>query len=117
MGQRLQSISQVDKLMADFKKVEHWLEDGKQLGKVISYKCGGKTFWSSVGIQKWQNYYKVYIDEIEEDKMASEEYARDEIKKFSTLTEALEFIQKNTKINTSDLNPCRGQKIFNPNFE
>ena len=49
---------------------------GLQVGKVYSYSSKNTTIWSSVGIQKWNNVYKVYIDEIEEKKMEAEEYLR-----------------------------------------
>ncbi|GBC63444.1 hypothetical protein DENIS_4438 [Desulfonema ishimotonii] len=103
--------------MENMEKIIRWIEDGKQLGKVFSFEDSGKTFWSSVGIQKWRGSYKVYVDEIEEGKMVAEEYLTDEIKQFDMLSKALNFIDNNTKINAKDLRPCKGQKIFNPEFE
>ncbi|WP_127490271.1 hypothetical protein [Paenibacillus ehimensis] len=102
--------------MPDTEKLIQWIEDGKQLGKVFSFNRNGKLIWSSVGIQKWQGIYKVYVDEIEEENMDAEKYLRDEIKKFSNLVEALKFIEQNTQISLSELQICKGQKIFNPNF-
>lgn len=103
--------------MADLEKITSWIEGGKQIGKVFSFENSGKIFWSSVGIQKWQNSYKVYVDEIDETKMSAEDYERDEIRKFNTLSDALEFIKNYTKADINDLSPCKGQKIFNPKFE
>ncbi len=53
--------------MPNTEKLIQWIEDGKQLGKVFSFNRNGKLIWSSVGIQKWQGIYKVYVDEIEEE--------------------------------------------------
>jgi hypothetical protein len=103
--------------MANKEKIMQWIESGKQLGKVFSFKIDGNTIWISVGIQKWQDLYKVSVDEIEESCMASENYLRNEIKKFDNLLDALNFIDNNTQIKSDDLEPCKGQKIFNPNFE
>ncbi|WP_205410205.1 hypothetical protein [Acetivibrio cellulolyticus] len=94
-----------------------WIESGKQFGKIFSFEKDKKTIWSSVGIQKWQNVYKVYVDEIEEENMNAEKYLRDEIKRFNTLADALQYIDENTQINPLDLKPCKGQKVFNADFE
>lgn len=103
--------------MADIEKIIEWIENGKQLGKVFSFVRNGKTIWSSVGIQKWQNVYKVYVDEIEEEQMDAEIYLRDEINKFDNIIDALNYIDKNTQTNSLELRPCKGQKVFNPSFE
>lgn len=98
-------------------KIIQLIEGEKQLGKVFSFIRDGHTIWSSVGIQKWEDVYKVYVDEIEEKSMDSENYIRDEIKKFNNLSDALKYINQNTEINSLELQPCKGQKVFNPNFE
>lgn len=103
--------------MANTEKLIQWIESGKQLGNIFSFKINGKTIWSSVGIQKWQGIYKVYVDEIEEENMVAEEYLREEIKKFTNLSEAIKFIEQNTQANLSDMQICKGQRVFNPNFE
>ncbi|MGG4143922.1 hypothetical protein ABEW34_12380 [Paenibacillus algorifonticola] len=103
--------------MSEIKKIENWLEEGKQLGINFSFENNGKKIWSSVAIQKWNNIYKAYIDEIEEDKMDSEEYRREEIHQFENLNDAFELINKTTLVNLNDLAPCKGQKIFNPSFD
>lgn len=103
--------------MSDIEKIIQWIESGKQLGKVFSFECNGKTIWSSVGIQKWNDIYKVYVDEIEEEKMSDEEYRRNEIQRFVNISDAISYIDSKTKMNLMDLRPCKGQKIFNPNFE
>ncbi|WP_246021329.1 hypothetical protein [Paenibacillus lentus] len=103
--------------MASTEKFVQWIENGKQLGKVFSFELNGKTCWSSVGIQKWQGIYKVYVDEIEEENMVAEIYLREEINQFNNLNEALNFIEKKTRTSITDMQICKGQKVFNPNFE
>ncbi len=99
--------------MVDKEKIIEWIEDGKQLGKRFSFKVKEEIIWSSVGIQKINDKYVVYIDEIEEKNIFFENYLRDEIKKFDRLVDALDFIEKETRISIDNLNPCKGQKIFN----
>ncbi len=97
--------------MADTERIIGWIETGKQLGKVFSFDRNGKTIWSSVGIQKRQNTYKVYADEIEEEKMDAEIYLRDEINKFDNVINALLYIDENTQTNSLELQPCEGWRI------
>ncbi len=92
------------------------IKSGKQLGKRFSYEKNSKTYWSSVGIQKHDGFYKVYIDEIEESQMAAENYEKDELMKFSDIEEAMNYLEKETILKLADLKPCKGRKIFNPNF-
>lgn len=103
--------------MIEIEKIIQLIERGKQLGMVSSFEIDGKVIWSSVAIQKWNGIYMVYVDEIEEDKMTVEEYLRDEIQKFDNLLEALNFVNERTRINLKELQPRKGQKIFNPEFE
>lgn len=103
--------------MVDLEKIIQLIENGKQLGKVFSFTRDGHTIWSSVGIQKWEVIYKVHVDEIEEEKIDAENYLRDEIKKFNDLLDALKYINENTEINSAELQPCKGRKVFNPNFD
>lgn len=99
-------------------KVTQWIEQGKQLGKVFSFTRDEKIFWSSIGIQKFEGRFKVYVDEIEEAKMASyEEYLIEATRSFETLNEALDYLFETTHVVLEDLAPCKGQKVFNPNFE
>ncbi len=105
--------------MGDLEKIIQLIENGKQLGKVFSFTRDGYTIWSSVGIQKWEGIYKVYVDEIEEERIDAENYLRDEIKKFNNLPDALtlKYINENTETNPAKLQSCKGRKVFNPNFE
>ncbi|MCG8710062.1 hypothetical protein JHU04_003341 [Brenneria sp. 4F2] len=92
------------------------INNGKQVGVRYSFLAGNEICWSSVGLQKWEGKYKVYVDEILESKMSSEEYLREEIVSFDSIESALEFIEDNTKVEISDLAACKGQRIFNPKF-
>lgn len=92
------------------------IENGKQLGKVISFNRDNKNYWSAVGVQKYNGRYKVYVGEIEENNMAGENCSRDETKEFDTIDGALDYISQTTAIAWEELSSCKGQKIFNPKF-
>lgn len=92
------------------------INNGTQVGIRYSFLVGDEVCWSSVGLQKWEGKYKVFIDEILESKMPSEEYLREEIVSFDSIEIALEYIENNTKVKSSELAPCKGQRIFNPKF-
>jgi hypothetical protein len=102
--------------MADYQQLEKWILNGKQIGKLFSYDREGEPCWSSVAIQKWKDVIKVYVDEILESQMDSENYLRDEIIEFNTVESAINYISNNTMASPKDLSPCKGQKIFNPEF-
>lgn len=55
------------------------ISNGFQVGCRFSFLNKDKVCWSSVGLQKWEGKYKVYVDEILESMMSSEEYLREEI--------------------------------------
>ena len=93
------------------------INNGTQVGARYSFLVENEVCWSSVGLQKWEGKYKVFIDEILESKMSSEEYLKEEIVSFDSAESALEFIKHNTKIEISALTPCKGQRIFNPKFD
>ncbi|ASY80521.1 hypothetical protein BJK05_11170 [Pectobacterium polaris] len=92
------------------------IENGTQLGKRFCFYINDELCWSSVGIQKWEKKYKVYVDEVLESKMNFEEYLREEIIEFDFLNDAICFINDNTRVNFNELTACKGQKIFNPKF-
>lgn len=96
--------------------IKNKIEDGKQIGKRFSFLENEELSWSSVGLQKVKGKYKVYVDEILESKMVAEEFTREECLVFNKLDDAILFINENTKTNISELAPCKGQKIFNPDF-
>ena len=93
-----------------------WLEEGRQIGKNFSFKRGKLIYWSSVGVQKWNGIYKVYVDEIEEEKMAAEIYSKEIIAQFDTLEKIEPFLKLNSETKLSELTPLKSQKIFNPEF-
>lgn len=68
----------------EIKKIIDKIETGQQLSKIYSYTLDGEAVWSSVAIQKWENSYKVFIDEILENNMGSEEYLKEIKIKFNT---------------------------------
>ena len=103
--------------MNSMESIIRTIEKGQQLGKRFSFIKDKKIIWSSIGIQKYNGNYKVYVDEIEEGKMSDGEYAREDIKVFNTISEAFDFISQTTTISWNQLSYCKGQKIFNPDFD
>lgn len=100
----------------DNKNISAWLSSGKQLGVRGKVTESNETIWLSMGIQKHGAVYKTYISEIFDSKINIEEYLREEIKEFSTLEAALKYLDRESRLSILDLSPCKGQKIFNPNF-
>lgn len=103
--------------MSEDGRVREWLERGSQVGLTLEYQLSGKSCWSSVAIQKWQGKYKTYVDEIFEENMAAEEYEREDVRSFDSIEEAAAFIASDTRARFEDLRPCKGQRIFNPEFD
>jgi len=93
-----------------------WISGNKQIGSVFSFERNGELCWSSVAIQKWGNVIKVYVDEIFEFQIDAENYLREEIVEFDSIESAIEFISSSTMAESEQLLPCKGQKIFNPEF-
>lgn len=86
---------------------------GRARGRVIE---NNETVWLSMGIQKHGGTYKTYISEIFDSKIEAEDYLREETKEFPTPGAALDYLNLESKLDILDLSPCKGQKIFNPNF-
>jgi hypothetical protein len=103
--------------MDNLQRVLMWLAAGKQVGKSFSFLNQGIAYRSSVAVQKWQDGYKLYIDEIEEEYLAGEEYVREELIYRQDIFEIAYIITSTTTLTLSELAPLKGQKIFNPAFE
>ncbi|MDR5741434.1 MULTISPECIES: hypothetical protein [unclassified Caballeronia] len=48
--------------------------------------------------------------------MDAEEYLVEEMRSFSRVEDAVLHIASSTGLNFNDFEPCKGQKIFNPNL-
>lgn len=103
--------------MDDLRRVRGWIEAGKQVGKSFTFVRNEVTYWSSVAVQKWQEGYKLYVDEIEEQYIQGEAYEREEIVFRTTLAEIEVLIQDTTSLTIEQLAPLKGQKLFNPVFD
>lgn len=93
-------------------QVRAWIERGKQVGKSLSVERDGHTFYLRVAVQKLEAGYTVLVDEIDEARMAAEEYARDERRAFDSLEAARRFIEETTPVRLDQLQPSKGQKWF-----
>ena len=99
--------------IVELEYLEEKLNFGKQLGTSFSFKIGDEIFWSSVGIQKWEDLFRVYFNEVAESTMTMDVYQKEVVADFTKLRDALRFIELNTQTNIAELKPVKGQKIFN----
>jgi hypothetical protein len=103
--------------MNTLETIHRWLAAGKQIGKTISFDKGAETCWLSVAVQKHEDVYKLYLDEIAESQMAAhEDYDTELVRTASTLQELPALMELITTIKLEELAPLKGQKIFNPVF-
>ena len=100
--------------MIENDKLSRWILKNKQVGVVFSYDRDGELTWSSVAIQKHGNVIKVYVDEILDSEMNSENYLREEVVNFNNIRDAISYVSSDTMASIDNLAPCKGQKIFNP---
>jgi len=98
-------------------KIIRSIESGRQLGIRDKTVIDGKVLWISIAIQKYGNSHKTYTAEIYEDDVASEKYQREEIRRFSNINDALQYLKDYARTDSSLLASCKGQKIFNPAFD
>ncbi|WP_400192663.1 hypothetical protein [Hymenobacter sp. B81] len=102
--------------MGSLDRVRSWVEAGKQIGKTFCYERNGQRCWLSVGIQRWEGIYKLYLSEISEANIVAEEFLRDETIPYASFEELLIGYAEQTDIPMEELTPLKGQKLFNPRF-
>lgn len=103
----------IDELEArQIAQVRTWIARGKQVGTRRSVARDGGTFYLRVAVQQRGAAYLVLVDEIDEARMTMEEYARDELRPFSSLDDAQRFIETTTPVRLHELQPSKGQKWF-----
>jgi hypothetical protein len=104
--------------MEDLGRMREWLEAGKQVGKSILSGEGGETFRISVGVQKWEGEYTLYLFKAKECSLQGLDYYDVEgvirVTHFEGLAGLLPAL---CPIKLSELAPLKGQKIFNPAFD
>lgn len=93
-------------------RVRALVERGKQVGKSLTVERGGRQMYTRVAVQKVDGRYKVIADEIDEAKMAAEEYEREDQRMFEALDDAVAFIEGTTPVKLEDLAPSKGLKWF-----
>jgi hypothetical protein len=93
-------------------RVRALVEHGKQVGKSLAVERGARKIYTRVAVQKVDGRYKVIADEIDEAKMAAEEYEREEERMFDALDDAITFIEETTPVTLEDLAPSKGLKWF-----
>ncbi|GAB3827229.1 hypothetical protein [Hymenobacter jeollabukensis] len=102
--------------MNSLDKVRSWVEMGKQIGKAVRCERGEQPAWLSVGIQKWEGTYKLYISEIREADMTAEKFIRNDLLSYASFEKLLDAYPGQT-VPIEELAPLKGQRLFNPRFK
>ncbi|WP_035567173.1 hypothetical protein [Hymenobacter sp. IS2118] len=104
--------------MEDSSRVREWIEAGKQVGKYDFIGEGDERYLLSIGVQKWEGEYKLYLFKANEVKLRDIDYYDFEgTIKVTHLEELKHLISVLCPFNFSELTPIKGQKIFNPAFD
>ena len=92
------------------------IEQGKQVGLEIRIPKMNTHFWYSYAVQKNDNTYYVYESEINEEKMASEEFEYEIVKKFNSIKDVIDNFPRKYGLSFYDIHVLKGERIFNINF-
>jgi hypothetical protein len=92
--------------------VRQWILGGRQVGRSLTVRRDGRSWYLRVAIQRLGDGFTVLVDEIDEACLDAEIYARDERRSFPTLDEAAAFVEGTTPVTVAELRPSRGQKWF-----
>jgi hypothetical protein len=90
------------------------IESGKQVGASLDTTENGICYHNSIGVQRWQDRFRVNISRIAYDDMASDQFEVDEVVEFATLDDALDYLTSHSCVPIEDLDVCKGQKMFSP---
>lgn len=97
-----------------------WILKGKQIGYEEIRKKNNVEFYYAVAVQKWEKKYKIFMSEIEKNKISlifeGIEDGTEKIIQVDTIEEVLEYFNKVLHIDIEKLHPLKGQKIFDPKF-
>ena len=103
--------------MEDVSRVREWIEAGKQVGKSDYFGEGEERYLLSIGVQKWEGEYKLYLFKANEYKLRDLDYYDAEgTIRFTHFEELLSLLKVLCPFKFSELTPLKGQKIFNPAF-
>lgn len=95
---------------------------GKQIGYREDREKDNIKVYYAIAVQKWEGKFKIFIREIEQDKLdmfAYEEDLEDEIEKIiqlDTIEEVLNYFNEVLHMDIELLHPLKGQKIFDPSW-
>ncbi len=104
--------------MEDVGRVEGWIEAGKQVGKSEFLGEGNERYLLSIGVQKWEGEYRLYLFKANEVKLADLDFCDAEgVIRVTSLEELSALISALSPFKISELTPLKGQKIFNPEFD
>ena len=96
----------------------NWIEKGKQIGLKLSLDKNNLDLFIYIAVQKYNNDYILYINEIDFSKSLALLEANydnnDNYKIFNNLNETSNYIEEYTPITLDKLFPLKGVKIFEP---
>ncbi len=99
----------------DKDKLINHIENEKQVGVSMIIKCIETDMYYAYAIQKRQNQYIVYINEICLDMMYADEMEdTEQVFIYSSFSEVMEHFHPKYSIRFEDLGVSKGQKFFNP---
>lgn len=98
-------------------KTREWLEAGRQIGKSVDYHKDGEEYWLTVGIQRWEGVYKLYISNVKMSEVYNEDAHFEEVTRINQFEEIEPVLTSKTFVRLGELTPLKGQKIFNPRFD
>jgi hypothetical protein len=102
----------------DSARVREQIEAGKQVGKSVFFSEGDERYLLSIGVQKWEDEYKLYFFKANESRMADLDfYDAEGIIRVTYFEELSKLISALSPFMLSELAPLKGQKIFNPKFD
>lgn len=90
---------------------------GKQIGYIEDREIDNKQVYYAIAVQKWEEKFKIFIREIEEDKIAYYEDIEEEVEKtiqLDTMEEVLNYFEEILYMDIELMHPLKGHKIFNP---
>ncbi|MCA8830859.1 hypothetical protein [Hymenobacter pini] len=101
--------------MESFDRVKEWIEAGKQVGKSDYFNEGNERYLLSIGVQKWDNEYKLYLFKANEAKKIDLDYYDIEgVIRVTSFRDLVNLINMLSPFKFAELAPIKGQKMFNP---
>ena len=98
----------------DNNRLINLIERERQIGADNEVELGGITYFETAGLQKWKGKYRLSISIFDLSKSDIDDSEVNEVLEFTTLNEAVSYMEKNCSIRFEKMNVCKGSKVFNP---